>query len=175
MGSLIGFMLDGTNEIVDGIQHFTITPQAYPYGTVWTAVVVVNTTELATPSKPNEIWDIPAGDEPTTRAAVERKMRSLLDLFKFPYPVAVTGIGDDNLPIQGIYLLWNKETEQLEYIGQSRQLYLRLCGHQVYNKERHHLEVIPIPPACPEQPKMAAVEAALIGLLEPTINRTWKR
>lgn len=103
---------------------------------------------------------------------VRDKLCRLLDLFEFPHPVEYQHNADD-LPLQGIYLLWNRETDELEYIGKSIQIWQRLAGHEVYCKERHRLEVIGIHPGDDRMFKAQAVEVALIGLGEPKYNRAW--
>ena len=52
----------------------------------------------------------------------------------------------DEIPpsICGIYFLINKKTNVIEYIGQSTNVYLRLLGNYVFNRNKHNVRIIGI-------------------------------
>lgn len=79
------------------------------------------------------------------RAAIERynalrqatdpnKLVQGLSGYTFVFPLGIGFVAKK----KGIYFLFDKDTGELDYIGQSTNIYRRLFGaHHVYNPERH--------------------------------------
>lgn len=66
----------------------------------------------------------------------------------------------------GVYMLWTRDTEQLDYIGETRNVLRRLSHHTFYRPEKHTVGFISVPV---EQTRKD-LEAVLISRLRPVKN-----
>ena len=103
-----------------------------------------------------------------TRPVVDKRIYTILMTFGYESIVFCNDVSDAPRD-SGLYFLYAGNT--LEYIGQSIDIRQRLRHHARYDRGRHQIGAVF---RIIGRRRREAIEAALINLLKPCLNRKWK-
>jgi len=75
---------------------------------------------------------------------------------------------EDVLNLPGIYLVCDKQTNEIVYVGQSNKIGVRLYRHSNYNKDKHYIAVTFVA----KKYYRDWLESIIIGFLKPRNNKS---